>query len=66
MLSQQCKWQLESENKTGSEHFRDAVKTAVKLQFIVPALLVHAVAPRCFAKMGEDVIDRMMDVGNEK
>lgn len=59
MLSQQCKWQLESEGKTGAQHFKDAVKTAVKLQILVPALIVHAVAPRCFAEMSEDVINRM-------
>lgn len=66
MLSQQCKWQLESEGKTGAEHFKDVVKTAVKLQFLVPALLVHAVAPRFFVEMSEDVINRMADVGDKR
>lgn len=66
MLSQQCKWQLEAEGKTGAEHFKDAVKTAVKLQLLVPALLVHAVAPRFFVEMSEDAINRMTDVGDKR
>jgi hypothetical protein len=59
MLSQQCKLQLEAEGKSGKEHFKDAIKTAIKLQILVPALIVHAVAPRCFTEMSEDVINRM-------
>ena len=59
MLSQQCKLQLEAEGKSGAQHFQDAVKTAVKLQLLVPALLVHAVAPRCFVEMSEDIIGKM-------
>ena len=61
MLSQQCKLQLDAEGKTGAEHFKDAVKTAAKMQLLVPALLVHAFAPRFFVEMSEDAIRRMMD-----
>ena len=61
MLSNQCKLQLEAEGKSGAEHFKDAVKTAAKLQMLVPALLVHALAPRFFVEMSEDAIRRMTD-----
>ena len=60
MFSQQCKLQLDAEGKTGAEHFKDAVKTAAKMQLLVPALLVHAFAPRFFVEMSEDAINRMM------
>ena len=50
MLSKQCKLQLDAEGKTGSQHFRDTIKTAITMQFMIPALLVNAVAPRFFAK----------------
>ena len=65
MFSKQCKLQLETENKTGQEHLTDAVKTAVKLQLLVPALLVHAFAPRFFVEMSEDAITYFTEKDNE-
>lgn len=58
MLSKQCKLQLETENKTPQQHFRDAVRRAVKMQLLVPVLLVHAIAPRCFSSIASKEIDR--------
>ena len=33
-----------------------ALKTAVKLQLLVPALIIHSVAPRCFTNTATKVI----------
>jgi hypothetical protein len=63
MLSKQCKLHLEEAGMTGLEHATFAVKTAIKLQLLVPALLVHAVAPRCFTNTASNV---MKDILNER
>jgi hypothetical protein len=48
MFSKQCKLHLEEQGETGLEHMKAALKTAVQLQLLVPALVVHSVAPRFF------------------
>ena len=45
MLSKQCKLHLEEVGETGLEHAKHAVRAAIRLQLLVPALLIHAVAP---------------------
>lgn len=65
MLSKQCKLQLENENKTPAQHFKDAVQTAVIMQIMVPAVLLHSVAPRCFAKTSEKIINKILDKENQ-
>jgi hypothetical protein len=56
MFSKKCRLHLQEQNETGLEHMFHAVKTAVKLQLLVPLLLIHAVAPRFFTNRGTDVI----------
>lgn len=60
MLSKQCKLQLQQENKTPAQHFKDAVQTAAIMQIMVPAVLLHSVAPRCFAKTSEEIISKIL------
>ena len=62
MFSKQCKLHLDEVGKTGPEHMAFALKTAVKLQLLVPALVVHAVAPRFFTHTATNV---MKDILNE-
>jgi len=33
-----------------------ALKTAVKLQLLVPALIIHSIAPRCFTNTATNVM----------
>ena len=33
-----------------------ALKTAVKLQLLVPALIIHSIAPRCFSNTATNVM----------
>ena len=61
MLSKQCKAHLEEVGETGLQHAKTAVKTAVKLQLLVPVLLVHAVAPRFFKHTATDVMTNIIN-----
>jgi len=60
MLSKQCKLHLEEVGETGLQHMATALKTAVKLQLLVPALIIHSVAPRCFTHTASDVISKIL------
>ncbi len=46
MFSKQCKLHLEEVNETALEHMYHAIKVAVKLQLLVPVVLIHSIAPR--------------------
>jgi len=61
MFSKQCKLHLESVNQKPLEHMATALKTAVKLQLLVPALIIHSVAPRCFTNTSTDVIKDILE-----
>lgn len=60
MLSRQCKLHLEEVGETGLEHAKQAVKVAIKLQMLVLALLVHAVAPRFFTNTATNVMENIL------
>jgi hypothetical protein len=60
MLSKHCKLHLEEQGETGLQHMRTAIKTAVKLQLLVPALLVHSIAPRCFSNTATNVMTNIL------
>ena len=61
MFSKQCKLHLQEQNETGLEHMFHAIKTAFKLQLLVPMLLIHAVAPRFFTNRGTTVIQDILN-----
>ena len=56
MFSKQCKLHLEEKGETGCQHMKAALKTAVKLQLLVPTLIIHSIAPRFFT----DTASRVM------
>ena len=56
MFSKECRLHLETVNQTPLEHMAVALKTAVKLQLLVPALIIHGVAPRCFTNTATNVM----------
>ena len=62
MFSKQCKLHLEEKGESGLQHMKVALKTAVKLQLLVPALIIHSVAPRFFTdtatRVMKDIIDK--------
>tara|TARA_B100000212_G_scaffold338890_1_gene316259 strand:- start:9402 stop:9596 length:195 start_codon:yes stop_codon:yes gene_type:complete len=61
MLSKQCKLHLEEVGETGFQHMKQALKTAVKLQLLVPALIIHSVAPRFFTNTATNVMKDILD-----
>jgi len=61
MFSKQCKLHLEEKGETGCQHMKAALKTAVKLQLLVPALVVHSVAPRFFTDTATRVMKDILD-----
>ena len=61
MFSKKCKQHLRDQDETGLEHMFHAIKTAVRLQLLIPLLLVHAVAPRFFTDRGTTVIKDILE-----
>ena len=65
MLSKQCKLHLEEKGETGLQHMCHALKAAVRLQLLVPTLIIHAVAPRFFTDTASIVMKDILDKRNE-
>jgi hypothetical protein len=60
MFSNQCKAHLETVGESAPEHMVKALKVAVKLQLLVPALVVHAFAPRFFTTTATDTMESIL------
>ena len=60
MLSKQCKLHLAEQGETGLQHMKGALITAVKLQMLVPAIIVHSVAPRFFTNTTTNVLEDIL------
>ena len=56
MLSKQCKAHLKDVGETGLQHMVSALKIALKLQLLVPALIIHSIAPRLFTQTTTKVL----------
>ena len=56
MLSKQCKLHLEEVGETPLQHMKKALKTAVKLQLLVPTLIIHSIGPRFFKNTATNVM----------
>jgi len=61
MLSKQCKLHLEEVGQTPLQHMKQALTTAIRLQLLVPALLIHSIAPRFFTKTATNVMKDILD-----
>jgi len=60
MLSKQCKLHLQEVEQTPLQHMMVALKTAGKLQLLVPALIIHSIAPRLFTHTTTNVIKSIL------
>jgi uncharacterized membrane protein len=56
MFSKQCKLHLEEVGESRFSHLWGATKAAVRLQLLVPTLLIHAIAPRFFTHTASNVM----------
>ena len=66
MFSKECKKHLEEQNETGLQHMRAALWVALRLQLLVPMLIIHSIAPRFFTNKGSQVIQDILDDRNAK
>jgi hypothetical protein len=61
MFSKKCKVHLQEKEETGIEHMFHALWVAVRLQLLVPMLIIHAFAPRFFTDKGTIVIQDILN-----
>ena len=61
MLSKKCKLHIEEVGETGFQHLVKALKIALRLQLLVPILVIHAFAPRFFTKTATKTIKEILD-----
>jgi hypothetical protein len=61
MLSKQCRSHLNEVGETGLQHMKESFKVAVKLQLLVPALIIHGVAPRLFTHTATNVMTKILE-----
>ena len=61
MLSKQCRAHLDNVGGTPIQHMRGALWIALKLQLLVPALIIHSVAPRFFTNTATNVMKNILE-----
>jgi hypothetical protein len=61
MFSKQCKLHLTETNMTAMQHMRHALTIAIKLQLLVPVLIVHSIAPRFFRTTASDTMRKILN-----
>ena len=60
MLSNKCKLHLKEVNETGLQHMVHAMWVAVRLQLVIPALIIHAFAPRYFTHTASNLMKNIL------
>lgn len=66
MLSKQCKAHLEEVGETGLQHMGKALMVAIKLQLLVPVIIIHSVAPRFFTKTATNTMRNILNDRKQK
>lgn len=61
MFSKKCKEHLCEVNMTGPQHMLYALKIALKIQLLVPVLIIHSIAPRFFTTTATDVMRKIIN-----
>jgi len=61
MFSKKCRQHLKEVDETAIQHMCFALKSAVRLQLCVPALVVHAFAPRFFTNTASKIMQDILD-----
>ena len=61
MLSKKCKLHVEEVGETGLQHMSKALYIALKLQLLVPIVIIHSVAPRFFTKTATNVMRSILN-----
>ena len=66
MFSKQCKAHLDEVGETGLQHMGKALKIAVKLQLLVPVVIIHSIAPRFFTKTATNTMRNILNDRKQK
>ena len=61
MFSKKCRKHLKEVEETGLEHMLSALKVAIKLQLLVPALVIHSIAPRFFTRTATNTMKNIIE-----
>ena len=61
MFSKECRRHLNEVEETGLEHMLSAMKVAIKLQLLVPALIIHSIAPRFFTRTASETMRNILN-----
>ena len=61
MFSKKCREHLNEVEETGWEHMLSALKVAAKIQLLVPALIIHSIAPRFFTRTASDTMRNILN-----
>ena len=61
MFSKKCRQHLKEVEETGLEHMLSALKVAIKLQLLVPALVIHSIAPRFFTRTATKTMKNIIE-----
>ena len=61
MFSKECRKHLDEVEETGLDHMLSALKVAIKLQLLVPALIIHSIAPRFFTRTASNTMRNILD-----
>tara|TARA_B100001559_G_scaffold303495_1_gene292178 strand:- start:480 stop:689 length:210 start_codon:yes stop_codon:yes gene_type:complete len=61
VISEQCRAHLREVDETAFQHMWTALKVAIKLQLLVPILIIHSVAPRFFTTTATDVMKDILE-----
>ena len=60
MISKQCREHLKEVNETALQHMWHSLGVAIKLQLLVPVVIVHAIAPRFFTKTASNTMKAIL------
>ena len=60
MFSNKCKEHLADVEEDGFTHMCKALKVAIRLQLLVPSLIIHSLAPRFFTKTTTNVMNDIL------
>ena len=61
MFSKKCKQHLADVEENGFSHMCKALKVAIRIQFLVPLLIIHSIAPRFFTKTTTNVMNDILN-----
>lgn len=61
MFSKRCRDHLKQADETALQHMRHSVGVAIKLQLLVPVVIIHAIAPGIFTKTASNAMKDILD-----